>query len=86
MDGNSSSALLIVCFFYFMPFILAVCRDSAYTTRCFWVNLLLGWTFIGWLAAWIFAAAPKAREMSYRKRVKLARDEFYLREQEKARL
>lgn len=34
-----------------LPWGIAVFRDLRTTTSVFWVNLLLGWTIIGWVVA-----------------------------------
>ena len=42
---------------YFTPSIVAICRPQAKNkNRIFLCNLLLGWTFIGWLVCLIWAA------------------------------
>lgn len=40
---------------YFIPFIVAAGRRHRFTTAIGLINLLLGWTVIGWLAAIIWA-------------------------------
>lgn len=45
---------------YFIPFIIAAAR-SHNTTGVFLVNLLVGWTFIGWLVALVMACGSKPR-------------------------
>ena len=58
--------LLIVCLgvgFYFLPFLVALAnKDCHNLTAIFFLNLLAGWTFIGWVAALVMAlwqSAPK---------------------------
>ena len=48
--------VLGVC--YFLPAIIAVKRNHANSTSVFLLNFLLGWTFLGWVAAiiWAFSA------------------------------
>lgn len=36
---------------YLVPWMISVLRDLRTTTSVFWVNLLLGWTIIGWVVA-----------------------------------
>jgi Superinfection immunity protein len=70
---------------YFAPTIIAVWSKSAGSAACFWVNLFFGWTLIGWFVAIVFASCPTKAQIAHRNRVRLAKDEFYLREAEKAR-
>jgi len=48
--------VLGVC--YFLPAIIAVKRNHANSTSVFLLNFLLGWTFLGWVVAivWAFSA------------------------------
>ena len=50
--------LLIAGLFYFIPTIVSVYRNHKNTVSLFLLNLLLGWTFLGWAAAliWSFSA------------------------------
>ena len=45
--------LLLVA--YFIPFFVAAGRKHRFSTAIGLINLLLGWTVIGWLAAMIWA-------------------------------
>lgn len=63
----STSGLLIVLFafgilapLYFLPTILAVLRQKANTGPIVLVNVFLGWTFIGWFVALIWALSTQA--------------------------
>ena len=49
--------------FYFLPTILAMSRRKGNTPAIFILNLLLGWTFIGWVVAlvWSLTAEPSVR-------------------------
>lgn len=47
----------LVC--YFLPTIIAVCRGHASGMAIFAVNLLLGWSVIGWLWAFVWSLANK---------------------------
>ena len=53
MAGGYLVALLIL---YFLPTIAAVGRKHHQRTAIFVLNLFLGWTFIGWVAALVMAA------------------------------
>ena len=48
---------------YFMPTIVAAVRGHHNTTAIFLLNLFLGWSLIGWLAAliWAFTNPPPSR-------------------------
>jgi hypothetical protein len=55
-----SSAFGIIWFIislalYFLPTIIAVVRHHRNTLGVFLLNFFLGWTFIGWIAALIWA-------------------------------
>lgn len=60
-DGSSPIAgfiLLAIAFIaYFLPTFIASRRDHPNGTSIFLLNLFLGWTFIGWLAALIWSAS-----------------------------
>ena len=45
--------LLIVLFVYFIPAIVG--RDKRNASAIFILNLCLGWTFIGWVVALVWA-------------------------------
>jgi Superinfection immunity protein len=47
---------------YFIPFFIATGRKHRFSTAIGLINLLLGWTFIGWLAAIIWAVNRDVRE------------------------
>lgn len=46
--------LVLVCL-YFLPTVIAVAKDRPNKGAIFALNLLLGWTFIGWLGAFIWS-------------------------------
>ncbi len=50
-------AWVCVCFtgFYMLPWAIAATRGTATRWGTFWVNLLLGWTFVGWIIALVMA-------------------------------
>ena len=41
--------------FYLLPWAIAATRGKANRWGVFWVNLLLGWTVVGWIAALVMA-------------------------------
>ena len=47
---------------YFFPSIIAWFRGHHNTLAIFLLNLLLGWTFLGWVFALVWAAAAVQRE------------------------
>ena len=47
--------LLAVGILYFAPTLVAVARHRGSAPLTFYLNLLLGWTGIGWLIAWVSA-------------------------------
>ncbi|HEY1424083.1 MAG TPA: superinfection immunity protein [Candidatus Acidoferrum sp.] len=48
-------SLFIIALLYFLPAIIG--RDKSDATGIFLLNLFLGWTLIGWVAAFIWACA-----------------------------
>jgi Superinfection immunity protein len=40
---------------YMLPWAVAAYRGTANTWSVFWVNLLLGWTVVGWVVALVMA-------------------------------
>ena len=48
--------ILFMIFLYFVPTALAVCREHRQMAPVIIVNVLLGWTLIGWVAALAWAA------------------------------
>jgi hypothetical protein len=58
LEGNSGVAIaLILCFIaiYFIPSILG--RNKKNFAAIFILNLLLGWTILGWVGALVWAVA-----------------------------
>jgi T4 superinfection immunity protein len=49
---------------YFTPALIAVLRKHRFTTAIGLINLLLGWTVIGWFASIVWAVNKDVREMS----------------------
>ena len=47
--------LFLVLVFYLVPWVVAEAREHRDATRILCFNLLLGWTGLGWLAAWLWA-------------------------------
>lgn len=63
MPGESEWLLILLFVFplYFLPAIIAKTRKNANTTGIFILNLFLGWTFLGWIVAliWAFSSGTK---------------------------
>lgn len=58
MDGNSLNGLLILLVMlaiYLFPTIVASGRGHRSAGAVFALNLLLGWTFVGWVIALVWA-------------------------------
>lgn len=52
---------LVPLLLYFMPWLIALIRGHHDTTAIFFLNLLLGWTFIGWVIAFIWSLTSVRR-------------------------
>jgi len=46
---------------YLLPWAVAATRGKSNTGFVFWLNLLLGWTVVGWVAAFLLAVLPHKR-------------------------
>jgi hypothetical protein len=62
-----AKALLITAAYGF-PALVAVCRRHGRAEAIAVVNLFLGWTVVGWLAALVWAFRSRSRGSSYRYR------------------
>ena len=53
--------VLITLIIYFLPGIIAILQKRNKSTAIFILNLLLGWTIIGWVAAlvWTFCESKR---------------------------
>jgi hypothetical protein len=51
---------------YFLPSIIALCRGHLSTFAIFLLNLLLGWTLIGWIVAFIWSCSGYTAANYYR--------------------
>lgn len=52
-------AIIYLTLIYLLPSLIAMVRRSKYIPEIFAVNLMLGWTGIGWIFALIAAIADK---------------------------
>lgn len=55
-DGQGTFLLLIMICLYFIPAIVGFSKGKNNAGAIFLLNLFLGWTFIGWVVALIWAA------------------------------
>ena len=55
--------ILLVCLFlYFIPFFVAYSRKHNNSSAIFVCNVFLGWTFIGWVVAAIWASTDNIQK------------------------
>lgn len=60
MDAIIGLLLLLgIIILYFLPTIVAIVNNHNYSAGIIILNLFLGWTFIGWLVALIWAVSPQ---------------------------
>lgn len=52
--------IITAALFYFLPSLIAFTRHHHNTTAIVFTNLLLGWTFLGWVAAFVWALTNPA--------------------------
>ena len=50
-----SVLLTVLTLGYFLPWMVAALRGKSNAWAIFWLNLLLGWTVLGWIAALVLA-------------------------------
>lgn len=63
--NDLSASVVIVCLliaFYFIPTLVACFRGHRDSTAIFALNFLLGWTFIGWVAALVWSLTGNVHE------------------------
>ena len=56
--------LILAVLVYFLPTVIALARGHHNGFAIFLTNLLLGWTFIGWLVALIWSCTAIHRRVS----------------------
>lgn len=54
---------LVLIFAYFIPTVIACARDHHNAGPIFLVNLLMGWTMFGWLAAFVWSLTATRRPL-----------------------
>jgi len=58
-------AIVVIPPVYFVPSVLAASRSHPQGTAIFFVNLLLGWTVIGWVACLIWGGSAESGHRPY---------------------
>ncbi len=48
--------------FSVIPYFIAQSRKAAHTIPILWLSLIMGWTVVGWVAAFIWACVDKVEE------------------------
>ena len=56
-----TNVLLLLAVLYFVPWLVAALRRHHNQGAIFILNLLLGWTFLGWVAALVWSATAIRR-------------------------
>lgn len=59
---ESLTSLIVVTGIYLVPFYVAEGRKHRDMLAIFVLNLLLGWTFVGWVAALVWALTNQKKE------------------------
>ncbi len=63
MAGGFGLVLFILAaIFYFIPTVIACKRNAGHTGKIFLINLVFGWTVLGWIAALLWAIVEKPIE------------------------
>ncbi|MDR3134753.1 MAG: superinfection immunity protein [Deltaproteobacteria bacterium] len=57
-----TTILIIGSVCYFIPFLVALLRGHLNVFPIFLVNLLLGWSLIGWICAFVWAFTSNTRD------------------------
>lgn len=55
ISDGAVTLVIVVLLLYFLPAIIASARRHNQRVAIFWLNLFLGWTFLGWIAAFVWA-------------------------------
>jgi hypothetical protein len=62
IEGAILLSILVGLFIYFLPTFVASWRRSTNGTLVFLLNLLLGWTLLGWIVALVIAALSQTKD------------------------
>jgi len=64
MDAAAGILILIIALaIYFIPTVIAAARGHRNAAPIIMINLLLGWTFVGWLVALIWSMTYQPPEL-----------------------
>jgi len=55
MEAQEMILIVIAMVIYFLPSIIAMVRENTQTLAIFILNLILGWTGLGWVGALVWA-------------------------------
>ena len=55
LSDGAVTLVIVVLLLYFLPAVVASARRHNQRVAIFWLNLFLGWTFLGWIAAFVWA-------------------------------
>lgn len=63
MDTFAIILIIIAALFYFLPTWIAMTRNPEHRSAIEFLNLLFGWTILGWIAAliWAIVESPHQR-------------------------
>ena len=70
-DTFSAIFLILIILVYLLPAFIAAQRQNTSAGLIFFVNLLLGWTFVFWMVALVWAAAGPTVEGEELRRLQL---------------
>jgi 4-amino-4-deoxy-L-arabinose transferase-like glycosyltransferase len=54
--------IVIALIFSVIPYFIAQSRKAVHTIPILWISLIVGWTAVGWLAAFIWACVDKVED------------------------
>lgn len=66
LAAQSGETILLLAVLYFLPSVIALKRRHANSKAIFALNLLGGWTVVGWIAAMVWAFTANTRVPSTR--------------------
>lgn len=81
--GAGLVVLLLFLTFYFLPFVIAMMRGRPNTGAIFVLNLLLGWTLVGWVVALVWAMSTNETAQVLKKAQALKAEENFHRRLER---
>ena len=56
----------LIVVFYLLPIIISATRSTEHQGMIFFINILFGWTVLGWIAALIWAIVEKPLTLTKR--------------------